>query len=135
MASKNKISDLFELTYLPNLKHLELESNNINDIESLDFLNMLDKIEIINIGNNPLIDNDDFNLQKINEFFLIKKIEGIKFDLDLFNVDKLEEIPKEKLNKLEGKFIEYNLRSNNSKIKLCKNYKNILINYFKIFIC
>ena len=65
MASKNKISDLFELTYLPNLKHLELESNNINDIESLDFLNMLDKIEIINIGNNPLIDNDDFNLQKI----------------------------------------------------------------------
>jgi hypothetical protein len=127
LASNNNISDLFELTYLSNLKHLELDSNNINDIESLVFLNMLDKIEFINIGNNPLINNDEFNILKINEFFIIKKIEGTKFDLDLFNVDKLEEIPKEKLNKLEGKFIEYTLRTNNSKIKLCKNIYNVRI--------
>jgi dihydrodipicolinate synthase/N-acetylneuraminate lyase len=82
---------------------------------------MLDKIEFISIGNNPLINNDNFDLEKIKEFFEIKKIEGTKFDLGLFNVDKLEKIPKEKLDKLEGKFIEFYLRANNSKIKLCKN--------------
>jgi hypothetical protein len=91
-------------------------------MESLDFLNMLDKIEYINIGNNPLIANDKFDKDKINEFFELKKIEGAKFDIELFNVDKLEDLPKEKLYKLEGKFIEFTLRSNNSMIILCKNY-------------
>lgn len=118
LASKNKISDLFELTYLSNLRNLELESNEIKDEESLEFLNMLENIEYISLGNNQLINN--FPLEKIHELFEIRKIQGAKIDPTIFNVDKLEEIPKEKLNKLEGKFIEFYLRSNKSKVKLCK---------------
>ena len=80
---------------------------------------MLDSIEFISIGDNPLINN--FDKEKINEIFEIKKIEGTKLDLNLFNVDKLENLSKDNLVKLEGKFIEFVLRSNNAIVKLCKN--------------
>ncbi len=85
---------------------------------------MLYKIEYINIVNNPLINNDNFNKDKINEFFEIKKIEGAKSHIELLNIDKLENISKEKLYKLEGKFIEFILHSryNKCKVKLCKKY-------------
>lgn len=120
MASKNQISDIFELTYLSKLKHLELESNYLSDEESFDFLNMLDSIEYINIANNKLI--NDYDTEKINEIFGMRKIERTKLDLSLFNVERIEDLPRDKLIKLEGKFIEFYLKSNNSKIKLCKKY-------------
>ena len=80
---------------------------------------MLDNIEYISLGDNPLINN--FDIEKINEIFEIKIIEGTKLDLNLFNVDKLENLSRDNLAKLEGKFIEFKLRSNRAKVKLCKN--------------
>lgn len=81
---------------------------------------MLENIEYISLGNNPLIDNENFSKEKINEIFDLKKLEGTKLDLNLLNVDKLENIPKEKLIKLEGKFIEFYLKGKITKVKLCK---------------
>lgn len=137
-ASNNKISDLFELTYLSNLKYLEIQNNYVEDLENLDFLNMIDKIEYINIANNPLIKELDRNI--LNDYFYVSEkveIKNLRNNNDLIeiNIDKrnfcgFDDIDIGELDKNSEISSRIKIKANGSIISLCK----IIILYVNFFI-
>lgn len=121
LASDNKINDLFELTYLSNLKYLEVQNNNIYDNENLDFLNMFESIEFINISKNPFIEN--LNKDLLNEYFYIQRNKENNEDsnrIEIGNRENFEEYNLNDIKENENLNKSIRLKANNSKIFICK---------------
>ncbi len=122
LASDNQITDIFELTYLSKLKHLEINNNKISDPESLDFLNMLESIEYIDISANPLIDclEDE---KTLNVYFYIQKEEFNSPDDDKIDPKNKENLGRYSLEEIKNnKALRDSIRvkAHNCKIIICK---------------
>ena len=66
-AKNNKISDLFELDSLPEMQYLMLESNQISDLENITFLSGMEKLEYLNLVQNPISSLNNYK-KKIEEY-------------------------------------------------------------------
>lgn len=67
-AKNNKLSDLFELDSLSEMKYLMLESNQISDLENITFLSGMEKLEYLNLVQNPICSLDKYK-RKVEEYF------------------------------------------------------------------
>jgi predicted RNA-binding protein with PUA-like domain len=124
LATDNIINDIFELTYLSNLKHLDIQNNKIYDVENFDFLNMLENVEYINISNNPFIEKLDTNT--LSEYFSIKANQEKNEDSNLnVEIEKNKNFEQYSLNEIKEKEELKNsirMKKNNSKVFICKIY-------------
>lgn len=125
LVAKNSISDLFELTYLTKLKFLEIQNNKISDKENLDFLNMCENIEFIDISGNPLISELDKEL--FHQYFYIQReINNINNDnetISRINLNKKDNFDKfiiEDIKNQDELNKAIRIKANNSKILLYK---------------
>jgi len=128
LASDNYITDIFELTYLSKLKYLEIKNNRISDEESLDFINMLESIEYIDISENPLIEN--LHKKTLSEYFYISKAEtdsvsninnnNININVNNENRENLDNYSLEEIKKNKTFSESLRIKANNSKIIICK---------------
>jgi hypothetical protein len=128
LASDNYITDIFELTYLSKLKYLEINNNKISDEECLDFINMLESIEYIDISENPLIEN--LHKKTLKEYFYISKAEtdsvsninnnNININVNNENIENLDNYTLEEIKKNKTLSESLRIKANNSKIIICK---------------
>ena len=105
-----------------------MQNNYIEDLENLDFLNMIDKIEYINIANNPVIKELDRNI--LNDYFYVSEKFGIrnfrnKNDCIEINIDKkdfcgFDDIDIGELEKNSEISSRIKIKANGSIISLCK---------------
>lgn len=100
---------------------MEIQNNKISDEESIEFLNMLESIEYIDISNNPIIENLDKKC--LNDYFYIQKEEAKSDSLDSVKMEIKETFENYNLEDIKNdKTLSNSIRikANNSKIIICK---------------
>jgi len=60
-ASFNQIGDLFDISFLENLRVLDLEGNNVKEIGQMNYLRRLTKLVDVNFKHNPIEANADYS--------------------------------------------------------------------------